>query len=39
VNRRRVQSIADFERLLGRARGGFAVSMLRGDFQITIIVR
>lgn len=39
VNRRRVQSIADVEKILGRARSGFAVSLLRGDFQITIIVR
>ncbi len=39
VNRRRVQSVADVEKILGRAGGGFAVSMLRGDFQITIIVR
>jgi serine protease Do/serine protease DegQ len=39
VNRRRVQSIADVEKILGRSRGGFAVSLLRGDFQLTIIVR
>jgi len=39
VNRRRVQTIADFQGLIGRARNGFAVSLLRGDFQVTIIVR
>ncbi len=39
VNRRRVQTIAEFQGLVGRARNGFAVSLLRGDFQVTIIVR
>jgi len=39
VNRQRVQSIARLEKLMGRARSGFAVSLLRGDFQVTIIVR
>ena len=39
INRRRVQSIADVDKILGRAGRGFAVSLLRGDFQITIIVR
>jgi len=39
INRRRVQSIADVEKILGRTRSGFAVSLLRGDFQLTIIVR
>jgi len=39
INRRRVQSITDVEKILGRAQSGFAVSLLRGDFQITIIVR
>jgi Do/DeqQ family serine protease len=39
VNRQRVQTIAEFQKLIGHARNGFAVSLLRGDFQITIIVR
>ena len=39
VNRRRVQSLADVEKIVGRSPGGFAVSLLRGDFQLTIIVR
>ena len=39
VNRRRVQTIAEFQGLVGRARNGFAVSLLRGDFQVTIILR
>jgi Do/DeqQ family serine protease len=39
VNRRRVQAIAELQGFIGRARNGFAVSLLRGDFQITIIVR
>jgi Do/DeqQ family serine protease len=39
VNRRRVQTIAEFQNAIGRGQNGFAVSMLRGDFQITIIVR
>lgn len=39
VNRQRVQTIAKLQGFIGRARNGFAVSLLRGDFQITIIVR
>ncbi len=39
VNRQRVQTIAEFQQLVGRASNGFAVSLLRGDFQVTIIVR
>ncbi|MDH3287209.1 MAG: Do family serine endopeptidase [Betaproteobacteria bacterium] len=39
VNRQRVQTIAELQGLIGRARNGFAVSLLRGDFQVTIIVR
>ncbi|HXV11243.1 MAG TPA: Do family serine endopeptidase [Burkholderiales bacterium] len=39
VNRRRVQAIADVEKILGRARSGFAIALVRGDFQVTIIVR
>ncbi|MGW8183616.1 MAG: Do family serine endopeptidase [Burkholderiales bacterium] len=39
VNRRRVQTITEFQQLVGSARNGFAVSLLRGDFQVTIIVR
>lgn len=39
VNRQRVQSVAELQGIVGRARSGFAVSLLRGDFQVTIIVR
>jgi serine protease Do/serine protease DegQ len=39
VNRQRVHTIAELQGLVGRARNGFAVSLLRGDFQITVIVR
>ncbi len=46
VNRRRVQTLAEFQKLLhaaqqaplGGARG-YAISLLRGDFNLTIIVR
>lgn len=39
VNRRRVQSAAEFQNLLRSAERGYAVSLLRGDFSLTIIVR
>jgi len=48
VNRRRVQTVAEFQGLLraaqqvpsgGNAERGYAVSLLRGDFSLTIIVR
>jgi Do/DeqQ family serine protease len=39
VNRQRVQTVAKLQGVIGRARNGFAISLLRGDFQITIIVR
>jgi serine protease Do/serine protease DegQ len=39
VNRRRVQTLAEFQKAAGGAKGGYAVSLLRGDFNITIIVR
>ena len=39
VNRRRVQTLAEFQAALKGAERGFAVSLLRGDFSITIIVR
>ena len=39
VNRRRVQSLAEFQKAAAGAKGGYAVSLLRGDFNITIIVR
>jgi len=39
VNRRRVQSLAEFQKAAGGAKGGYAVSLLRGDFNITIIIR
>ena len=39
VNRRRVQTTAEFHKLLSSAERGYAVSLLRGDFSVTIIVR
>ena len=39
VNRRRVQTLAEFQKAAGGAKGGYAVSLLRGDFSITIIIR
>ena len=39
VNRRRVQSLAEFQGLLRAAERGYAVSLLRGDFSLTIIIR
>jgi serine protease Do/serine protease DegQ len=39
VNRRRVQTVAEFQALLRASQGGYAVSLLRGDFSITIVVR
>ncbi|MBY0269062.1 MAG: Do family serine endopeptidase [Burkholderiales bacterium] len=39
VNRRRVQTLAEFQGLLRAAERGYAVSLLRGDFSLTIIVR
>jgi Do/DeqQ family serine protease len=38
VNRRRVQTLADFQNALRGATRGFAVSLLRGDFNLTIVV-
>jgi len=39
VNRRRVQTLAEFQKALGGAKGGSAISLVRGDFNITLIVR
>ncbi len=39
VNRRRVQTLAEFQKAAGGAKGGYSVSLLRGDFSVTIIVR
>jgi serine protease Do/serine protease DegQ len=39
VNRRRVQTLAEFQKAVGGAKGGYSVSLLRGDFSVTIIVR
>jgi Do/DeqQ family serine protease len=39
VNRRRVQTLAEFQGLLRAAERGYAISLLRGDFSLTIIVR
>jgi len=39
VNRRRVQTYAEFLAAIRAAPAGYAVSLVRGDFNITIIVR
>jgi len=39
INRRRVQTAAEFQAVVRSVQGGYAVSLLRGDFNITIIVR
>ena len=39
VNRRRVQTVAEFQKIVGAAKGGYAVSLLRGDVNVTIVVR
>ncbi|MCW5574722.1 MAG: Do family serine endopeptidase [Burkholderiales bacterium] len=39
VNRRRVQSVAEFQGLLRSSDRGYTVSLLRGDFNLTIILR
>ena len=39
VNRRRVQSVAEFQGLLRGSDRGYAVGLLRGDFSLTIILR
>ncbi|MFN7086238.1 MAG: Do family serine endopeptidase [Burkholderiales bacterium] len=39
VNGRRVRTYAEFQALLRGAERGFTLSLLRGDFSITIIVR
>ncbi len=39
VNRRRVQTLAEFQKAAGGAKGGYSVTLLRGDFNVTIIVR
>jgi S1-C subfamily serine protease len=39
VNRRRAQTLADLQKAAGGAKGGYSVSLLRGDCSVTIIVR
>ena len=39
VNRRRVRTLAEFQTALRRADAGFTVSLVRGDFNLTIVVR
>ncbi len=39
VNRRRVQTLAGFQTAVKAAQGGYSVSLLRGDFSVTIVVR
>jgi Do/DeqQ family serine protease len=39
VNRRRVQTLAEFQKAVRAAKGEYSVSLLRGDFNVTITVR
>ena len=39
VNRRRVRNLAEFQAALRGSERGFTVSLVRGDFNLTIIVR
>ncbi len=39
VNRRRIQTLAEFQGQLRAAERGYAISLLRGDFNLTIIIR
>ncbi len=39
VNRRRVRTFAEFEKAMRSTERGFAVSLLRGDVALTIVVR
>lgn len=39
VNRRRFQTVAEFQKLFQGSNRGYAVSLLRGDFNLTIILR
>jgi hypothetical protein len=34
-----VQTLAEFQKAMGGTTGGYSVSLLRGDFGVTIIVR
>jgi Do/DeqQ family serine protease len=39
VNRRRVRSLAEFQSALAGAERGYSVSLVRGDFNLNIVVR
>jgi serine protease Do/serine protease DegQ len=39
VNRRRVQTLAQFQKAIGAAQGPYSVSLLRGDFSVTLVIR
>jgi len=39
VNRRRVRTLAEFQSALGGAERGYSVSLVRGDFNLTIVIR
>ncbi|MCE3000380.1 MAG: Do family serine endopeptidase [Betaproteobacteria bacterium] len=39
VNRRRVQTVTEFEALLKGSDRGYAIGLLRGDFNLTLIIR
>jgi S1-C subfamily serine protease len=39
VNRRQVSTLAEFQKAVRGAGRGFTVSLVRGDFNITIVVR
>jgi serine protease Do/serine protease DegQ len=39
VNRRRVRTLAEFQKALRSAERGYALSLLRGDSELTIAIR
>ena len=39
VNRKRVRTFAEFQKALNNGKRGYTVSLLRGDFNVTITVR
>jgi serine protease Do/serine protease DegQ len=39
VNRRRIRTLAEFQKALRSAERGYSVSLLRGDSELTIVIR
>jgi S1-C subfamily serine protease len=39
VNGRRVQALGQFQKAAAAAKGSYSVSLLRGDFSVTLIIR